>query len=182
MEIGLLILRVVVGALFVGHGTQKLFGWFGGPGPDGTGQFFGALGYPRGRQMGQLAGAAETGGGFLLLLGLATPLGAAAIIGVMLNAALGPHLANGLWNTDGGYELPLVFASCAIALAFTGPGAISLDAAAGVPAAGWGAGLAALALGLVAGLAVYGTREAADEEQEAPATAEDHGEYAESRR
>ena len=182
MEIGLLILRIVVGGLFIGHGTQKLFGWFGGPGPEGTGQFFGSLGYPRGKQMAQLAGSAEAIGGLLLFLGLATPLAAAAIIGVMVNAALGVHVSNGVWNEQGGYELPLVFGAAALTLAFTGPGAASLDAAVGVTVAGWGAGLAALVLGLVAGLAIYFTRETAPAPaQEAAAPAEDR-EYAESRR
>ena len=88
MSVGLLILRLVVGALFFGHGTQKLFGWFGGHGLDGTGGFFESLRYRNGREMALVAGLAEAGGGTLLALGFLTWLGAAAILGVMLNAMI----------------------------------------------------------------------------------------------
>src|SRR5205807_2043288 len=83
MNIGLFILRVVVGALFFGHGAQKLFGWFRGYGLEGTGGFMHSLGYRPGRRMAMLAGIAEAGGGTLLILGVLTPLAAAASIGVM---------------------------------------------------------------------------------------------------
>src|SRR6184192_2026996 len=106
MSIGLFILRVVVGALFVGHGTQKLFGWFGGGGPEGTGAFYHKVGFQPGVPLAILAGATEAGGGLLLALGLLTPLAAAGIIGVMISAAVGVHWPNGLWNTGGGFELP----------------------------------------------------------------------------
>lgn len=186
MEIGLLILRIVVGLLLVGHGAQ-LLGWFGGPGPGGTGRFFTSLGYPRGRRMAQVAGATEAGAGTLLVLGLATPLATAGIIGVMLNAAVAAHAENGLWNAAGGFELPLVYATVALALAFTGPGAVSFDAALGRYVAGWGPGMLAAAGGVCVGLAVLATRRAAPAAEkapakEAPAKEARQRQYADSRR
>ena len=88
MDAGLLILRVVVGVALVGHGTQKLFGWFGGAGPRGTGAFFEMLGYRPGELFAVVAGASEAGGGVLLGVGLLTPLAGAAVVGVMLVAAV----------------------------------------------------------------------------------------------
>src|SRR6185437_15960543 len=86
MNLGRLVLRVTVGSIFIEHGTQKLFGWFGGHGPDGTGQFFESLGLRPGRTNAIAAGAAEAGGGLMLALGLATPLAAASLASVMLTA------------------------------------------------------------------------------------------------
>jgi putative oxidoreductase len=153
-DLGLLIVRVVVGLLFVGHGTQKLFGWFGGHGLAATSGFFGQLGYPSPRLAALAAGLTEAGAGLLLALGLVTPLAAAGLIGVMLTAAITVHRPNGLWVSSGGYEYNLVLITVAAALALTGPGGWSLDAAFGWDglAAGWR--LAAIALGLVAGLGV----------------------------
>src|SRR5207253_2809226 len=99
MDFGLLILRVVVGALLVGHGTQKLFGWFGGYGLEGTGGFFHSLGFRPGRAMAAVAGLSEAGGGLLLALGLLTPLAGAAIVGTLLVAA-SVHVEKGLWGTN----------------------------------------------------------------------------------
>jgi putative oxidoreductase len=110
------LLRVVVGGLFVGHGTQKLFGWFGGGGPEGTGQFFEKLGLRPGRRNAVAAGAAEAGGGLLLATGIATPLGAASLTGTMLSAIRHAHLDNGLWSTDGGYEYNLVLLAAVAAV------------------------------------------------------------------
>ena len=87
MDGGLLILRVVVGAALVGHGTQKLFGWFGGHGRQGTGVFFELLGYRPGQLFAIIAGLSEAGGGAMLAIGFLTPLAGAAVVGVMLNAA-----------------------------------------------------------------------------------------------
>ena len=108
MKIGRLILRTVVGGYFFGHGTQKLFGWFGGYGPDATGQFFESLGLRPGKRNAIAAGAAEAGGGALLVLGAATPLASAALIATMLTAIHRVHLKNGPWVTDQGYEYNLV--------------------------------------------------------------------------
>ena len=172
MNVGLLVLRVVVGGLFVGHGAQKLFGWFGGHGLRGTGSFFESLGYWPGRLMAALAGLTEFGAGLLLALGLLTPIAAAGIIGTMVNAMLAVHLKNGMWNTNGGMEFPIVMAASASSLAFTGPGRFSLDRALGLPMVGHGWGVAALLVGVGTGLALYFwrtlhvTAPAASEEQE----------------
>src|SRR5947209_13122296 len=127
MKFGLTLLRTIVGALFVGHGTQKLFGWCGGHGPDGTGQFFESLGLRPGRKHAMAAGAAEAGGGALITLGLLTPAAAAAIIGTMFTAIRTVHIKNGPWATNGGYEYNLALIAAMVALADLGPGHISLD-------------------------------------------------------
>lgn len=159
MEIGLLVLRVVIGALFVGHGTQKLFGWWGDRGLDGTSGFMESLGYRPGREHAIAAGVAEAGAGALLALGLFTPLAAAAVIGVMVNAVVAVHLPNGLWVTNGGYEYNLVLATAALTVAMTGPGNWSLDAAAGWELAGPLWGVVTLLLGIVFGGAVVAMRD-----------------------
>jgi putative oxidoreductase len=157
MGFGLLILRLMVGALFIGHGTQKLFGWFGGSGIDGTAAFMGSVGYRDGRRAALVLGLTETVSGALLVLGFLTPLAVAAIVGVMLSAMLTVHWRNGLWNTNNGIELPLVYAVAVSVLGFTGPGRISLDGAldfglhgpeVGIVALGIGVGAALLALAL----------------------------------
>ncbi len=131
MKFGRLLLRVVVGGYFFGHGTQKLFGWFGGHGPDATGQMFESLGLRPGKRHALAAGAAEAGGGSLLVLGAATPLAAATLTSVMLTAINRVHLKNGPWATDQGYEYNLVLIAAVLALAETGPGSPSVDAARG---------------------------------------------------
>ncbi len=160
MDTGLLVLRIVVGLLLVGHGTQKLFGWFGGGGLAGTAWFFRSLGYWPPRLMAGLAGTAEVVGGAALAVGLMTPLAAAVVVGTMLNAAA-VHWRNGLWVVDNGFEYPLVIATAAVTLSFTGAGAASLDARLGLGGAGIEAGLFAVALGLVTGSAVLLSRAAA---------------------
>ena len=166
MDVGLLLLRVVVGGLFVGHGAQKLFGWFGGGGIEGSAGFLSSLGFPHSRSWARVNGVAEAGGGLLLVLGLITPFASAALIGVMLTASLTAHRGKGIWNQNGGSELPLVMATSAATVAFTGPGAFSFDAGLGTVLDGWlGGGLAVL-LGIVAGAAALAIR--ANAEAEAP--------------
>jgi putative oxidoreductase len=148
MGIGLLLLRLAVGLTMAAHGTQKLFGWFGGHGLKGTGGFLESLGFRPGRRHALMAGLAEAGGGLLLATGLVTPLGAALIVSVMLVAVATVHGKNGFFATSGGYEYNLVLAGAALALAFIGPGAVSLDALAGFSLSGPGWGLAALAVAL----------------------------------
>ena len=172
MSFGLFILRIVIGALFVGHGTQKLFGWFGGPGLDGAQGMFESLGYRRSRTMAVLAGAAEAGAGVLLVLGFLMPLAAAAIIGVMVNAIATVHAGNGPWVSDGGWEYNVVLITAATAFAFAGPGWAGLD-----PALGWGLaepgwGIAAVVVGLVGGAAVLAMRQTSTA-AEAPAETEE---------
>src|ERR1700712_4427282 len=126
MNTGLLLLRVVLGALLIGHGSQKLFGAFGGHGLAGTGGFFHSMGFRPGRQMALMAGISEAGAGLLLAVGLVQPLAAAAIVGTLFVAS-SVHWKNGLWGQNGGYELALFYGVTAAVLAFTGPGAYSLD-------------------------------------------------------
>jgi putative oxidoreductase len=125
---GLLLLRVFVGVAFVGHGTQKLFGWWGGYGPQGTGGFLASLGYRMGVPMAVFAGLAEAGGGTLLAFGLLTPLACAAIAIVMLNAIFSVTLKRAFMA---GSELELTYLVSAISLAAIGPGRFSLDRAIG---------------------------------------------------
>jgi putative oxidoreductase len=152
MKIGRLLLRLVVGGLFVGHGTQKLFGWFGGQGLDATAQGFEQLGMRPGRRNAIAAGGAETGGGALLAVGLATPLASSVLIATMMTAIYRVHAKNGPWATNGGYEYNLVLIAAALALAEVGPGELSLDAALGRERSGscWALGaLGAGALGAI---------------------------------
>ncbi len=127
-DLGLLILRLVVGVLFIGHGTQKLFGWFGGHGLAGTAGWLGSMGLRPPRFWALVAGLAEAGGGLLLALGLLNPLGALGIIASMLMAVVKVHWPK-VWVTEGGFEYPLVNIAVATALALTGPGRYALDAA-----------------------------------------------------
>lgn len=155
MKVGRLILRGAVGGFFVGHGTQKLFGWFGGHGLEGTSQFFENLGARPGRLTATAAGAAEAGGGALMLLGLATPVAASAITSVMLTAINRVHKKNGPWITNGGYEYNVVLIGAALALAEVGPGRPSLDSALGMDMHGSGWALAALATGAAGALGAH---------------------------
>jgi len=151
---GLLVLRLVLGLLLVGHGSQKLFGLFGGPGLAGAGGFFHSLGFRPGKPMAIVAGASEAGTGVLLVLGLLTPLASAAVIGTLVVAG-SVHWAAGLWAQNGGFELPLLYLTGATTLGFTGSGVYSLDNALGLHAlAGNGWGVAALVVGALSGLAV----------------------------
>jgi len=151
MSVGLLILRLVVGLSLAAHGAQKLFGWFGGYGIAGTGQFFEQLGFRPGRVQAALAGIAEVLGGLFLAAGFLTPAAAATVVAVMLVAAVSVHLKNGFFAPSGGYEYTLVLGAAALALAFTGPGVLSLDHALGIARSGGISGLAALAAGLIGG-------------------------------
>jgi putative oxidoreductase len=152
MDLVLLVLRVVVGLLFVGHGAQKLFGWFGGHGLQGTAGFFEALGLRPGRLHAAAGGLGELGGGLLLALGLVTPIAAAVLIAVMTVAVAKVHISKGPWVSNGGYEYNLVLGSVAFALAGVGPGAWSLDHALGLDWASTGWAVVALGAGLVGGL------------------------------
>jgi putative oxidoreductase len=127
----LLALRLGVGSAVAAHGAQKLFGWFGGFGPDGTGQWMDSLGFiGDGKRNAILSGVAEFGGGTLLALGLGTGPAAAAVTGNMVVAS-STHVPNGFFNTNGGLELPSTFGLVASSLAMTGPGRFSLDQATG---------------------------------------------------
>ncbi|MET9699750.1 DoxX family protein [Streptomyces sp. NPDC006529] len=122
---GLLILRLVLGLTMAAHGSQKLFGWFGGGGISGTGKFFTASGYPAGNTMAVVAGLSETLGGLGLAAGLLTPLAAAAIVGTMINAIA--VKGTGSFFAPAGIEYELLLTAAAAALALTGPGRFALD-------------------------------------------------------
>jgi putative oxidoreductase len=160
MGIGLFIIHVVVGALVAAHGTQKLFGWFGGHGRAGTAAAMESLGLRPGSTMADGAGAAELVGGLMFAAGFLTPVAAALVAAVMLVAARTAHAGKGPWISDGGWEHVLVIAVVAIGLAFNGAGAWSLDAGIGWDVSGfwWGFATAALALAGAAGALVVGRR------------------------
>jgi putative oxidoreductase len=155
MKIGRLFLRLAVGGFFVGHGTQKLFGWFGGYGLDATGQFFEGLGLRPGRRHALAAGAAEAGGGALLVAGLATPAAASVLTATMLTAIHRVHLKNGPWATNGGYEYNVVLIAAVLALAEVGPGGLSLDSALGRERKGPGWAVAAFVTGAIGALGAH---------------------------
>ena len=151
MNIGLLLLRLAVGLTLAAHGSQKLFGWFGGPDLDRTGQLFEMLGFHPGRRHALLAGLAEVAGGLLLAVGLLTPLGSAATIAVMLVAVFSVHIQKGFFAQNGGYEYNLMLAVAALALAFTGPGSLSLGGLLNYDERGTLWGLVALVAGVLGG-------------------------------
>jgi putative oxidoreductase len=155
MKIGRLFLRLVVGGLFVGHGTQKLFGWFGGYGLDATADAFEKMGMRPGRRNALAAGAAEAGGGALLALGLETPFAASVLTATMITAIQRVHASKGPWVTDGGYEYNLVLIAAVLALAEVGPGALSLDGARGSERHGPHWAVAALIAGALGSLGAH---------------------------
>lgn len=126
-DIGLLILRLAVGGLMIGHGSQKLFGWFSGPGLKGTAGWLESLGLKPGTPWATAASTAEFGGGILTLLGFLHPLGPLATIGAMIMATVKGHWGKPIWATQGGAELPVIYMATALTLMFTGPGGFSLD-------------------------------------------------------
>jgi putative oxidoreductase len=149
MASGLLLIRLVFGLALAAHGTQKLFGWFGGGGPRQTAGFFEKLEFRQPLAMAVLAGLGELGGGALFAAGLLTPLAGFAIAVVMLTAIATVHWSKGFWATNGGYEYNLSIITAGIAVAATGPGRYSLDNAlgwtGGLSGAWWGAGALAAA-------------------------------------
>lgn len=146
-SLGLLALRATVGSLFVAHGLQKLKGWFGGPGPEGTARWFDSIGLKPGSIQARAAGLSETVGGALMASGLATPLGASMITGTMAVAIAKVNGPRGMWATNHGSEYNLVLCASAFAVAATGPGRYSLDRRLGITLSGLGPALGQLALG-----------------------------------
>lgn len=153
MHVARLAARVVIGGLFFGHGTQKLMGWFGGPGLEGTDKMMDALQMHPPRRNSVAAGVTEAGSGLLLAAGLATPLAASSLIGVMTTAIRKVHAPNGVWNSNGGYEYNLVLIAAVATLAEAGPGKWSLDHALGTERKGTHWALSAAALGVAASYA-----------------------------
>ena len=132
MEQAILIVRVVFGLLIAAHGAQKLFGWFGGYGLQGVGQYLEALGFRPGRPFAAAAGVAEFAGGLLVAAGVLGPLGGALIVSVMIVAAATVHWGHGLFATNNGIELPLLYATVGAALTLSDAGRYSLDALLGL--------------------------------------------------
>jgi putative oxidoreductase len=147
MKIGRLIARSVIGGLFVGHGTQKWFGWFEGPGLEGASRTMESLGLRPGRRNAVAASASEAIGGTMLIAGALTPLAAATLIATMITAIRTVHLKNGPWATNGGYEFNLTLIAALLALIDGGPGALSVDRRLGIHDTGSGWALAALLAG-----------------------------------
>jgi putative oxidoreductase len=171
MDTALLVLRLVAGLLFAGHGSQKLFGWFGGGGIERTGDSFESMGLRPGRLQATGAGFNEFAGGLLLAAGLLTPVAATLIIATMTAAVITVHAKNGPWNTSQGWELNALYATIGFTVAAIGAGQISLDHALGLDIAGIGWALAALAAGLLggSGAVVLGRRASAHPAHGAPA-------------
>jgi putative oxidoreductase len=132
MSFALLILRLGVGLTLAGHGLQKLFGWFGGPGLTRFEQGLEKQGFKPAWPWAALAIVGEVGGGLSVALGFLTPLGAAGILGAMAMATFKSHWKNGLWLNKGGYEYSLMLMIVSIALGLIGPGSYSLDTLLGI--------------------------------------------------
>ena len=128
VDLGILLVRVLFGAAIAAHGAQKLFGWFGGYGLKGTGGFFEGLGFHPGVAFAAADALSEFVGGLLLILGLFTPLGAAAILAAMIVAMVSVHLKGGFFAATNGIEIPFLYAAAALGLLFTGGWKYSLDA------------------------------------------------------
>jgi putative oxidoreductase len=153
LSVGLLLARLLLGLLMAAHGAQKLFGWFGGHGLAATGSFFDTMGFRPGRLFAALAAGAEIASGLLVAFGFLGPIGPALMVAVMIVAAVSVHWQNGLFAAANGIEMPLIYGAGAAALALTGFGAYSLDAALGLQARVTPTlTLAALALGVLGGV------------------------------
>jgi putative oxidoreductase len=165
MSFALFVLRAVIGTIFAGHGAQKLFGKFGGYGPDGTGQFFESIGLRPGKAMALAAGGNEMTSGALLALGLGTPAAAAGLMSVMETATWTVHKPNGLWADKGGFEYPLVMSAALMTIVTAGPGTVSLDAARGRKqwGIGWALGAVAAATAGSAAVIAAGRRQGSQE-------------------
>jgi putative oxidoreductase len=167
MNLGRLLARMTLGGLFIGHGTQKLFGWFGGPGMEGTTGMMDKLEMRPARQNARAAGLSETTAGALIAAGALMPLAGALVTGTMATAIRKVHLDKGLWNTNGGYEFNVTLVAAVIALIDAGPGKPSVDDALGLRLRGSGWALLALGTG-VAGAA--GAIEAGKRKESATST------------
>lgn len=124
---GSLILRVPVGIILLAHGSQKLFGWFGGYGLEGTGQWMASIGLEPGYLMALAAGSAEFFGGLALIIGLLTRPAALVSAFTMLVAIFSVHFSNGLFMSNNGYEFALSLFAATLALAVQGSGRVAVD-------------------------------------------------------
>jgi len=153
LGVGLLVVRVVLGLLMAAHGSQKLFGWFGGHGIAGTGSFLESIGFRPGQLFARVAATTELVSGLLVALGLLGPVGPALMLSVMIVAAVSVHAKNGLLSTSNGIEVPLFYGAVAVGLALIGFGSYSLDALLGLQSLytpTWA--VVALAIGAIGGV------------------------------
>ncbi len=148
MKLGRLLARLLIGGMFIGHGTQKLFGWFGGPGLEGTTGMMDKLGLAPARTNAYAASLSETLGGVGIALGAFTPAAAASLIATMTTAIRTVHFKNGFWSTGGGYEYNLTIIAALLLIVDGGPGPVSVDSLLGAEETGAGVALAALAAGV----------------------------------
>jgi len=125
-DLGLLLIRLMVGFVFVYYGSQKLFGWFGGHGIQGTGGWFESIGIKPGKAIAAFSGIAELLSGILFVLGIYLPLGALLIVIVMIGSIVKVHGPKGFSVTAGGFEYNLFLIVVAVAMALIGPGHYSL--------------------------------------------------------
>ena len=153
MGAGTTVLRVVVGAVFVGHGLQKLTGYSGGPGLEGTTKMMEKMEMHPAPLQARAVALAETAGGAALALGFATPFAAATLIATMVTAVRKVHFKNGPWNSKGGYEFNAVLTTAILAVVADGPGVLSADAIVGKQRAGLGNALFALVAGIAGSFA-----------------------------
>ncbi|OJU81089.1 MAG: hypothetical protein BGO11_16370 [Solirubrobacterales bacterium 70-9] len=170
MKFARLLARLFIGAMFVGHGTQKLFGWFGGPGIEGTTGMMGKLGLAPPRANAYAASLSETLGGAAIALGAFTPLAAASLIGTMTTAIRTVHLKNGFWSSGGGYEYNLTIIAALLLIVDGGPGSLSVDGALGIEETGPGVALGALALGVLGSTVTLAAAKAAGQNAAANAS------------
>lgn len=154
-DLGLLILRLVVGLTMAAHGAQKAFGWWKGPGRAGWAEVMVRMGFRPAGVWGFVSMSAELVGGLLFAAGLFTPVAAMALVGQSTVIILKAHWARGFWGRDGGFEFPLSLAAGVVAILGTGAGALSLDSALGLDY-GVELRLALLAVGVVGGLLAIG--------------------------
>jgi putative oxidoreductase len=159
-DLGLLVLRLVVGLTFAGHGAQKAFGWWKGPGWAGWYGAMTRMGFRPANLWAVVSIGAELVGGLLLAVGLLTPFAAVALVGLSVVIVVKVHWAKGFWNRDGGFEFPLSLLAGVVALVGTGPGSASLDAALGLsyPADLRGLLIAVGVLGALVALAISRVR------------------------
>jgi putative oxidoreductase len=156
---GLLVARMVLGSYMAAHGAQKLLGWFGGYGVAGTSQFFAQIGFRPARAFVIAAALTEIVSGVLVALGFLGPIGPALMLSVLIVAGVSVHWPNGFFLTSNGIEHTVIFAAGALALALTGPGLFSVDAALGLEWLGSpGVALAAIALGIAGSVANLAAR------------------------
>jgi putative oxidoreductase len=166
--VGLLIVRLALGLAMAAHGSQKLFGWFGGYGLEGTGKYFEGLGFRPGKLFVAMASLAEVTSGLLIALGLLGPIGPGLMLAPMLVAIMAVHRPNGFFAAGNGIEVPYLYGIGALGLAFTGFGTFSLDALLGLTGLATPAiALAAVAVGILGGLGTLALRHPASRPAEA---------------